>query len=96
MSRLLSLELDERGLRGMECPPPTSRIIRRDFMKATEVRPLAVRGKEAARLLGISERTLARLKSGGQLPFVRVGAVVLYPLSGLENWLAGHSKGVTV
>jgi excisionase family DNA binding protein len=95
MSRLLSLELDERGLRGMECPPPTSRIIRRDFMKATEVRPLAVRGKEAARLLGISERTLARLKAGGQLSFVKVGAVILFPIEGLERWIADH-QGVAV
>ncbi|MFO1006983.1 MAG: helix-turn-helix domain-containing protein [Planctomycetaceae bacterium] len=65
-------------------------------MQNQRVTPLALRAKEAAECLGISERTLARLKASGQLAFVRVGNVVLFPVKSLEAWLEGHSEGVTV
>lgn len=55
-------------------------------------RPLALRSREAAKALGISERTLARLKAGGELPFVRVGAVVLFAVDDLRGWLANRRE----
>jgi excisionase family DNA binding protein len=55
---------------------------------ATETRDvsrLALRPKEAAVALGISERTLRGLLP--QLPHVRVGGVVLLPVDALKDWL---------
>ena len=63
-------------------------------MQKQDVTPLALRSREAAKALGISERTLARLKSRGQLAFVRAGNSVLFPVRALEAWLEGHSEGV--
>lgn len=61
-------------------------------MTKEAVRPLALRSREAAKALGISERTLARLKAGGELPFVRVGAVILFAVNDLQSWLAGRRE----
>ncbi len=63
-------------------------------MQKHDVTPLALRSREAAKALGISERTLARLKAAGQLAFVRVGNSILFPVKALEAWLEGHSEGV--
>jgi excisionase family DNA binding protein len=47
-----------------------------------------VRVREAAEMLGISERLLARLTKNGEVPIVRLGTAVVYPVAGLEEWLA--------
>jgi excisionase family DNA binding protein len=62
-------------------------------MQKQDVTPLALRSREAAKALGISERSLARLKAAGQLAFVRVGNAVLYPVQALDQWLRQHSEG---
>ncbi len=49
---------------------------------------LALRPKEAARVLGVSERTLRALLP--DLPHVRVGGVVLLPVDPLREWLREH------
>jgi excisionase family DNA binding protein len=46
---------------------------------------LALRPAEAARALGISERTLRSLLP--QLPVVRTGGAVLIPVEALREWL---------
>ena len=46
---------------------------------------LALRPKEAARALGISERTLRQMLP--ELPHFRVGGVVLLPVEELREWL---------
>ena len=46
---------------------------------------LALRPPEAAKTLGVSERTLRGMLS--ELPHVRRGGVVLIPLKALERWL---------
>lgn len=57
--------------------------------------PLALRPKDAARALSISERHLWQLTHDGQIPCKRVGSgkrkTVLYPKAALEEWL--HSSG---
>ena len=63
-------------------------------MQRQDVTPLALRSREAAKALGISERTLARMKAAGQLAFVRAGNSILFPVKALEAWLEGHSEGV--
>jgi excisionase family DNA binding protein len=54
---------------------------------------LALRPKDAARSLGISQRTLWQLTKDGAIPCVRVRSCVLYPLPLLEAWLAEQAKG---
>lgn len=53
--------------------------------------PLALRPREAAKALGISERLLWQLTKDGQIPCVRIGSgarkAVLYPVDALQTWL---------
>ena len=59
--------------------------------------PLALRPREAAKVLGISERTLWQLTHDGHIPCVRLGTgkrrAVLYPVSELQAWLTRQSSG---
>lgn len=62
--------------------------------------PLALRPRDAARLLGVSPRTLWGWTRDGLVPCVRVGTgkrrAVLYPLAELQAWLTqqvGASNG---
>lgn len=48
--------------------------------------PIAVRRKEAARLLGISERLLTTLTQSGRVPHLRLGKAVLYPVNAVLAW----------
>lgn len=54
---------------------------------------LALRAKEAARALGIGERQLWSLTRSGQIPHVRVGRSVTYPIDLLRDWLKRRAKG---
>lgn len=81
----------------------TSQSIRNTLSetKVDASRYVSVRAREAARALGISERTLWELSSPrGPIPCVRVGngkrQIVLYPLVELQAWLtkqAGTASG---
>ncbi len=51
---------------------------------------LALRPKEAAEALGISERTIRQLLP--ELPTVRRGNIVLVPVAGLREWLREESE----
>jgi excisionase family DNA binding protein len=51
---------------------------------------LALRPKEAAEALGVSERTLRQLLP--ELPTVRRGNIVLVPVAGLQEWLRDESE----
>lgn len=48
---------------------------------------LALRAREAAEALGISERLLWDWTHGEGVPHVRIGNVVLYPVSEVRQWL---------
>ncbi len=50
---------------------------------------LALRPKEAAQALGLSERALRQILP--ELPHVRVGGAVLLPVEGLQAWLREQS-----
>ena len=56
---------------------------------------LALRPKDAARILGISQRLLWQWTRTEQVPHIRIGNVVLYPVAGLERWLDERSDRVT-
>lgn len=51
--------------------------------------PLLVGAKEAARSLGISERTLWSLTKRAKVPHVRLGRRVLYDPDDLRAWVQG-------
>ncbi len=51
---------------------------------------LALRPAEAAKALGIGERTLRQILP--ELPHLRVGGIVLLPVEGLQAWLREQSK----
>jgi excisionase family DNA binding protein len=54
---------------------------------------LTVNRKEAAAMLGISERLLWTWTNAGQIPHVRIGARVLYPVESLRQWLEQQTSG---
>ncbi len=60
---------------------------------APEMR-MALRPKEAAKSLGIGERLLWEKTNCGEIPHLRIGKAVLYPVAVLESWLSDQAKGV--
>ncbi len=59
--------------------------------KSGEFPALALRPREAAKVLSISERTLWTLTNRREIPHLRLGRAILYPVDGLRSWLAGQS-----
>lgn len=60
--------------------------------EAAEADTLALRPRDAARSLGVSERTLWSLTKQGKVPFVRFGKAVRYPRHLLLRWLEEQSR----
>jgi len=54
---------------------------------------LALRAKDAAWALGIGERLLWSLTNRGEIPHVRLGRTVLYPVDELRRWLSDQATG---
>jgi excisionase family DNA binding protein len=52
---------------------------------------LALRPREAAKALGVSERTLWGWTHVGTVPHVRIGRTILYPVDALRDWLKQQS-----
>lgn len=48
---------------------------------------LAMRPREAAKALGVSERLLWEWTDRGVVPHIRVGRAILYPVDSLREWL---------
>lgn len=48
---------------------------------------LALRPKEAAKALGIGERLLWSMTNAGEIPHVRLGRAIVYPVAALQEWL---------
>jgi len=61
-----------------------------EWLPAGDVPQLALRPREAAKALGISERTLWTLTRAGEIPHVRLGRAVLYSIDALRAWLAAR------
>jgi len=53
---------------------------------------LAMRPREAAKALGISERLLWQWTNMGLVPHIRIGKVVLYPVNSLREWLKRRAQ----
>ena len=54
---------------------------------------LTVRPHEAAKMLSISERTLATWTKKEGLPCTKVGRIVLYAIPQIARWLELRKKG---
>lgn len=66
-------------------------------MPKQPIRVLALRTSDAAKALGISERTLWGLTAPrGPIPCLRIGhgkrQTVLYPVAELQTWLSRHAE----
>ncbi len=55
--------------------------------------PILVGIDEAARMLGVSSRTVWTLTDSDSLPHVRIGRRVLYPVDALRRWTAERTRG---
>ena len=53
---------------------------------------LAMRPKDAAKALGIGERLLWSMTNRGEIPHLKVGKAVLYPVAELERWLSERAQ----
>ncbi len=51
--------------------------------------------QQAAQALAISPRKLWSLTASGDIPCVRLGKCVRYPVDQLQQWIAGQTKGGT-
>ena len=56
---------------------------------------LALRTREAAAALGISERTLQGLTAAGEVPHFKLGRANLYPVRELADWLTSRTTPAT-
>jgi len=54
---------------------------------------LLITASEAARLLAISPRKLWGLTASGEVPHVRIGRSVRYPLADLQVWVQQQTEG---
>jgi len=57
-----------------------------------ELPKLAVSAREAAAMLGISERLLWSKTKSGEIPCVRLGTRVLYSIAKLSAWLENQGQ----
>ena len=53
---------------------------------------LALRSKDAARALGIGERLLWSKTNSGEIPHVRIGKAIIYPVHLLHDWLTEQAR----
>lgn len=53
---------------------------------------LALRPKEASKALGIGARLLWSMTNRGEIPHIKLGKAVLYPIAELERWLAEQAQ----
>jgi excisionase family DNA binding protein len=61
-----------------------------DHTPARDIDRLALRPKEAAEALGVSERTFRSILP--TLPHVRIGGRVVVPVDGLRRWLEDEER----
>ena len=67
-----------------------------DMTMTEAVKPMALRSRDAAKALNISERTLWQYTKDGLIPCKRVGQrkTKMYSVVALEAWLAGGTAPV--
>lgn len=71
---------------------PTNTVARNE----PETPCLALRPREAAKALGISERLLWEWTDRGEVPHIRLGKAILYPVDTLKDWLKRQAQQGTL
>jgi len=56
-----------------------------------KIEPLLLTPKETAKILNICERTLFALTQRGELPSIRIGRAVRFPMAELQKWIEKKS-----
>ena len=56
---------------------------------------LGLRPREAAKALGIGERLLWSKTNAGEIPHLRVGRAIIYPVDLLRDWMAEQASKST-
>ena len=56
------------------------------------IQPMLLMGREAAKILSISERTLFTLTKAGEIPAVRIGRSVRYDPADLRIWIESAKR----
>ena len=56
---------------------------------------LALRPRDAARALGLGERKLWELTNCNEIPHIKLGKCILYPVDALRDWLTKKAAKVT-
>lgn len=59
-----------------------------------KVDKLCLNAAEFSEMTGISLSLIRKLTRGGEIPHIKVGRRILYPLTGIEDWLKIHTIGV--
>jgi excisionase family DNA binding protein len=53
---------------------------------------LLLSAREAAKALSVCEKTLWTLTKNGEIPVIRMGRAVRYPVDGLRKWISEKSE----
>lgn len=64
-----------------------------DIVRPQEVQPLSVGARDAARLLGISQRTLEKIVAARGIPSATIGGRRVFVVKSLERWLTAREEG---
>ncbi len=66
------------------------------MQNSTPVEPtLLLTAQQAAKALSISPRKLWGMTASGEIPHIRLGRCVRYPVDDLRQWIDEQKKGVT-
>lgn len=74
----------DRG-RGAQPPPLTT-------LNAPTTERLALRKKETAQTMGVSERMIHSMVQSGELPSFKMGRVVLIPVEGIKAYMEARTQ----
>lgn len=56
---------------------------------------LCLSAAEVSEKTGISLSSVRKLTRYGKLPHIRIGRRILYPITGIEEWLTQNTIGIT-
>lgn len=62
-------------------------------MGETQATKLLLSVPETAKALGVCERTISTLTANQEIPHVRIGRRVLYPVADLQRWIDERKCG---
>lgn len=63
---------------------------RLEITRPQQIAPLSIGMRDAARLIGLSERRLAQLVRAGEIPHVRIDRRIVFRLASIDAWLAAR------